>query len=294
MPPSVAARREVVLVEGPPPGHWVGDGFPVRTMLSYDGDAAAVSPFLLLDYAAPRPFRPTADRRGVGAHPHRGFETVTLVYQGEVEHRDSAGNAGRLGPGDVQWMTAASGVLHEEFHGRAFAERGGVFEVAQVWVNLPAAHKMDPPRYQDLRDAAFPVVRLPDGRGSVRVVAGEVLGARGPARTVTPVTIADLRLDAGGRADLSLPRGHTALLLVTRGPVVVNDTTEAPEGHLVLLDREGESFRVAAEGEGRVLVLGGEPLHEPVVGQGPFVMNTRAEIARAMDDFRSGRFGRLE
>jgi redox-sensitive bicupin YhaK (pirin superfamily) len=287
-------RREVVSVEGPPPGHWVGDGFPVRTMLSYDGDAAAVSPFLLLDYAAPREFPPAAERRGVGSHPHRGFETVTIAFQGEVEHRDSAGNRGRIGPGDVQWMTAASGVLHEELHGRTLAEKGGTFEMAQVWVNLPAREKMSPPRYQDLLDARIPRVDLPGGGGTVRVIAGECLGARGPARTVTPVEMWVLDLAPGGRADLSLPAGHTALLLVTRGPVVVNDATEAPVEHLVLLDREGETFRVEAKGEGRVLVLGGEPIPEPVVGQGPFVMNTRAEIARAIDDFQRGRFGRLD
>ncbi len=291
---SAAARREIDVVEAPPPGHWVGDGFAVRTLLSYDGDAAAVSPFLLLDYAAPREFAPTAKRRGVGSHPHRGFETVTIAYQGEVEHRDSAGNHGKIGPGDVQWMTAASGVLHEEFHGRAFAERGGTFEMAQIWVNLPAKDKLSPPRYQDIVDAQIPAVPLPGGGGTVRVIAGECLGAKGPARTFTPVEMWDLQLAAGGRADLAMRAGHTTLLLVRRGPVVVNDATPVPEGHLVLFSRKGESFRVEAKGEARLLVLGGAPIAEPVVGQGPFVMNTRQEIAEAIDDFQHGKFGRLE
>jgi redox-sensitive bicupin YhaK (pirin superfamily) len=294
MPQAAAARRAVEEIVEPPPGHWVGDGFPVRTLLSYDGDPAATSPFLLLDYAAPREFPPTKGRRGVGSHPHRGFETVTIAYQGEVEHRDSAGNRGRIGPGDVQWMTAASGVLHEEMHGRALAERGGVFEMAQVWVNLPAAEKMSKPRYQDLLARDIPEAPLPGGGGSVRVIAGSCLGARGPARTVTPVDLWDLRLDAGGRADLSMPEGRTALLLVTRGPVVVNDRAEVPAEHLVRLSRKGADFRVEARGPGRVLVLGGEPIHERVVGRGPFVMNSRAEIETAIDDFERGKFGRLE
>lgn len=286
-------RRNIDTVEGPPPGHWVGDGFPVRTMLSYDGDAAALSPFLLLDYAAPTEFPPTAERRGVGSHPHRGFETVTIAFQGEVEHRDSAGNRGRIGPGDVQWMTAASGVLHEEFHGREFARRGGTFEMAQIWVNLPAKDKMSPPRYQDILDRQIPAVPLPGGGGKVRVIAGECLGAKGPAKTFTPVDMWDLHLSAGGRADLAMPEGHTAVLLVTRGSVVVNDATPVPEVHLVLFERKGMTFRVEAKDDARVLVLGGAPIPEPVVGQGPFVMNTREEIARAIDDFQRGKFGRL-
>jgi len=290
------ARRAIELVEPPPPGHWVGDGFPVRTMLSYDGDAAATSPFLLLDYAAPREFPPTEERRGVGSHPHRGFETVTIAYQGEVEHRDSAGHKGRIGPGDVQWMTAASGVLHEELHGRALGRKGGTFEMAQVWVNLPAKLKMSKPRYQDLLDGDIPAAPLPGDGGRVRVIAGECLGAKGPAKTFTPVEMWDLQLAPGGRADLSMPEGHTCLLLVTRGPVVVNDDTEVGVEHLVLLDRKGTGFRVEAKGktEARVLVLGGEPIHEPVVGRGPFVMNTKQEIVQAITDFEDGKFGVLD
>jgi len=288
-----ASGKPVTRVDPPPPRHWVGDGFPVRTMFSYDGDAAATSPFLLLDYAAPMELPPTQARRGVGEHPHRGFETVTVVYQGEVEHRDSAGNSGKIGPGDVQWMTAASGVLHEEFHAEAFSRRGGVIEMAQVWVNLPAKFKMSPPRYQDILDRQIPAAALPGGAGRVRVIAGECMGVRGPARTFTPVEMWDVRIAKDGVADFVVPEGRTTMLLVTRGALRVNDDTPVAEGHLAHLGRRGTTFRLHAQGDATALVLGGEPIDEPVVGQGPFVMNTREEIVQAARDFRSGRFGRL-
>jgi redox-sensitive bicupin YhaK (pirin superfamily) len=288
-----ASRKSVTRIDPPPPRHWVGDGFPVRTMFSYDGDAAATSPFLLLDYAAPMELPPTQARRGVGEHPHRGFETVTVVYQGEVEHRDSAGNRGKIGPGDVQWMTAASGVLHEEFHAEAFSRRGGVIEMAQVWVNLPAKFKMSPPRYQDILDRQIPAAALPGGAGRVRVIAGECMGVRGPARTFTPVEMWDVRLAKDGGADFVVPEGSTTMLLVTRGALRVNDDTPVAEGRLAHLGRHGTTFRLHAQSDATALVLGGEPIDEPVVGQGPFVMNTREEIVQAARDFRSGRFGRL-
>jgi redox-sensitive bicupin YhaK (pirin superfamily) len=187
--------------------HWVGDGFPVRTLFSYQGFGAQLSPFLLLDYAGPAEFAPTTHSRGVGAHPHRGFETVTIVYRGEVEHRDSGGNHGRIGPGDVQWMTAASGILHEEMHAKSFSERGGAFEVVQLWVNLPQRFKMSPPRYQTLIDAEIPVVELPDGAGSARLIAGSFGGKQGPAQTFTPINLWDLRLRAGKHTTLKLTEG---------------------------------------------------------------------------------------
>ena len=286
-------QKTVVRVQSPPPSHWVGDGFRVRSIFSYAGDAEEMSPFLLLDYAAPMTFEPTTDRRGVGPHPHRGFETVTVAIQGEVEHRDSVGNHGKIGSGDVQWMTAASGILHEELQGREFARRGGPFEMAQVWVNLPSKHKMSRPAYQDLLASQIPVVTLPGGAGRVRVIAGDCMGTRGPARTFTPVEMRDVRLAAGKAAELALPEGHTALLLVTRGPVVVNDSTSAPAEHLVVLSRAGETFRVRADQDAALLVLGGEPIPEPVVGHGPFVMNTWDEISRAVHDFEAGRMGTL-
>ena len=202
--------------------HWVGDGFPVRTLFAYPNLGAVLSPFLLLDYAGPQEFAPTSQRRGVGEHPHRGFETVTIVYAGEVEHRDSSGGGGRIGPGDVQWMTAARGLVHEEFHGRAFAERGGMFEMVQLWVNLPARHKLDPPRYQAIESERIESVPLADGRGALRVIAGEFAGIEGPARTMTPIHVFDLQLSSEEPLELPLPDGYTTALVVLHGSVHVN------------------------------------------------------------------------
>jgi quercetin 2,3-dioxygenase len=287
-------RRKVVSVRTPPGRHWVGDGFAVRSMFNYNDDAEMASPFLLLDYAQPGQFEPAARPRGVGEHPHRGFETVTVAYQGEVEHRDSAGNHGRIGPGDVQWMTAGSGLVHEEMHGREFTKKGGVMEMAQIWVNLPAKLKMTPPGYQDIVDKAIPAVTLENGAGTIRVIAGECLKTKGPARTFTPVNVWDVKLAAKGKAELSMPDGYTVLLLARRGGIAVNGDTSVKEGHLAILARKGETFLVESEGGAEVLVLGGEPIREPVYGQGPFVMNTRAEIEQAWSDFQSGRMGRLK
>jgi redox-sensitive bicupin YhaK (pirin superfamily) len=277
------------------PPHWVGDGFPVRSVFSYDGlGREALSPFLMLDYAAPRHFDPAPRRRGVGVHPHRGFETVTVVYAGELEHRDSAGNGGRIGPGDVQWMTAASGILHEEFHSERFTREGGTMSMMQLWVNLPARHKMAKPRYQTILDATIPRVALGDA-GTLRVIAGEYDGHKGPAETFTPIEVWDLRVAAGKKATLSVPEGHTAAIVPMQGRAIVNGSHAAGPSQLVRLAREGGEFTVAADGEGELsaLVLAGEPIPEPVVGYGPFVMNSEREIAAAFADFQSGRFGRM-
>jgi len=273
--------------------HWVGDGFPVRTLFSYHGFGRHTSPFLLLDYAGPAQFAPAARPRGVGEHPHRGFETVTIVYAGEVEHRDSTGAGGRIGPGDVQWMTAGAGILHEEFHSREFTRAGGAFEMVQLWVNLPAKDKMTPPRYQTLPDADIPAVKLPEGAGTVRVIAGEFAGKRGPARTFTPIEVWDVRLAAGRRAEFALPAGHTLALVVLRGTVLVNDAQVAREAQLVLLERDGSEVALEANGDATVLLLAGEPIDEPIVGYGPFVMNSEAEIVQAIEDLNGGRFGAL-
>jgi redox-sensitive bicupin YhaK (pirin superfamily) len=271
--------------------HWVGDGFPVRSLFSYaEGDT--FDPFLLLDYAGPYRFAPAEATRGVGEHPHRGFETVTIVYQGELEHRDSSGSHGSIGAGDVQWMTAASGVVHEEFHSERFTRDGGTLEMVQLWVNLPANEKMSPPRYQGILNADVPHVSLPDDAGNVRVIAGDFEGTRGPATTVTPINVWDLQLADGKSVDLNLPDGHTALAIVQTGAVRVNDTpVKAVE--LALFDRSGTQVRLQAEAASRVLILTGEPIGEPVVGQGPFVMNTREQIRDAILDFQAGRMGRL-
>ncbi len=282
--------KKVISIHRGPPAHWVGDGFHVRSLFSYDGQARSVSPFLLLDYGAPEEFAPSEQRRGVGEHPHRGFETVTIAYQGGVEHSDSAGNHGTIGPGDVQWMTAASGIVHEEWHEREFTRRGGTMEMAQLWVNLPAKHKMAAPAYQDIRSAQIPVVDVGTG-SSVRVIAGEFRGAKGPARTFTPINVWDARLKAGGRVELDLPDGHTALLAVLRGKVSINGDESAGPAELAILERAGTRAVLEAGEDATVLVLNGEPIDEPVVGYGPFVMNTPDEIRQAFSDFHSGRLG---
>lgn len=287
-------RKKILGRFGDNRGHWVGDGFPVRSLFSYNALGEHISPFLLLDYAGPYDFEPTNDRRGVGQHPHRGFETVTIVYEGEVEHHDSAGNGGVIGPGDVQWMTAASGIIHEEYHSAGFARTGGPFRMAQLWVNLPARHKMAPPGYQGLRNSEIPVVDLPGAAGKVRIVAGEYGGAKGPARTFTPINVWDVRLNGGAEATLDLPEDHTALLIVLTGGVTVNDSQEAGEAEVILLDRTGSQISINAGGDAMLLVLTGEPIGEPIVGHGPFVMNTEAEIRQAFADYNSGRFTKID
>ena len=286
--------RKTLAVHDPRPPHWVGDGFPVRSIFSYDGlGRDQLSPFLMLDYAAPRNFEPATQRRGVGEHPHRGFETVTIVYQGELEHRDSAGNGGRIGPGDVQWMTAASGIIHEEFHSEKFTRAGGTMEMMQLWVNLPAKDKMSPPRYQTLRDRDIPSIPLPDGAGRLRVIAGEFGGHKGPATTFTPINVWDLRLNAGKTATLATPEGHTTAIIPMHGQALINGAQAAGEAQLAILDRSGGEFTIGVDTDATLLVLSGEPLNEPVVGYGPFVMTSDREIAQAIRDYQSGRFGSL-
>jgi redox-sensitive bicupin YhaK (pirin superfamily) len=273
--------------------HWVGDGFPVRSLFSYNQLGASVSPFLLLDYAGPEQFAPATRPRGVGQHPHRGFETVTIVYDGEVAHRDSTGQGGVIGPGDVQWMTAGRGILHDEFHSPAFARTGGALRMVQLWVNLPARDKMTPPGYQPIRDADIPAVDLADGAGRIRVIAGESHGVKGPASTFTPMNLWDVRLTPGAHLDLALPDGHTAILVVLSGRVTVAGAQRVGEAEVVLFDRAGAGAEVEAEDAATLLVMTGEPIDEPIAGYGPFVMNTEAEIRQAIDDFNGGRFGQM-
>jgi len=285
--------KRITGVHSAPPRHWVGNGFPVRSLFSYHSHGRHVSPFLLLDHAGPMHFEPAEVPRGVGEHPHRGFETVTIVYSGEVEHRDSTGAGGRIGPGDVQWMTAGSGILHDEFHSEAFTRSGGTLEMVQLWVNLPSERKMTAPGYQTLLDADIPSVPLPEGAGLVRVIAGEFDGRKGPAVTHTPMHVWDLRLERNGTVRLELPEGWNSMLVVLHGTVQVNDSEIAREGQLVTLGPQGESVLLEANNEATVLVLSGEPIDEPVVGHGPFVMNTSEEIRQALRDFSSGKFGRI-
>lgn len=270
--------------------HWVGDGFPVTTLFSYDTQAKDISPFLLLDYAGPTEFEPSARARGVGQHPHRGFETVTIVYQGEVEHKDNAGNAGKIGAGDVQWMTAARGILHEEMHSRDFTSNGGTLEMIQLWVNLPAKDKMTEPHYQAILNKDIPVVNLEDNGGMIRVIAGDYAGIKGAAKTFTPINVWDIQMNIGHNIDFPLPAGFTTTLLVLQGTIQINGTTIIKGKELAIFEREGNIIAVEATDNAIFLLLGGEPIDEPIVGQGPFVMNTRDEINQAIDDYRAGRF----
>ncbi|MBB2205887.1 pirin family protein [Gluconacetobacter takamatsuzukensis] len=272
-------------------GHWVGDGFPVRSLFSYSDFGAHLSPFLLLDYAGPHVFGPTDARRGVGEHPHKGFETVTIVYDGEVEHRDSSGGGGVIGPGDVQWMTAGNGIQHQEFHSPAYARAGGPFRMVQLWVNLPAADKGAPAGYQTLRAADIPAVDLPDQAGRLRVIAGDYRGRHGPARVFSPLNVWDGVLHAGAQVTLDLPAGHSTAIVSLEGRLIVNGGTELGSAQFALLGREGTEVTLQATEEASFLVLTGAPLNEPIAGYGPFVMNTQDEIRQAIEDFNSGRFG---
>ena len=276
-----------------PNRHWVGDGFPVRSLFSYNSLGQHLSPFLLLDFAGPHYFEPALSPRGVGEHPHRGFETVTIVYEGEVSHRDSTGKGGTIGPGDVQWMTAGSGILHEEFHSTGFTKSGGPFRMVQLWVNLPAKDKMAAPGYQAITSADIPVVNLPNGAGKARIIAGDFAGTRGPAHTFTPINAWDLRLTGGSTVTLDLPEGHSSAIVVLSGHITVGRSEQAGEAEMLLLSREGASVTINADGDATVLILTGEPIDEPIFGHGPFVMNTEAEIRQAIDDFNSGQFGRM-
>lgn len=285
--------KKIIGIYSSPRPHWVGDGFPVRSLFSYDSLGKHISPFLLLDYAGPHDFTPTTQRRGVGQHPHRGFETVTIVYQGELEHRDSTGSGGLIGPDDVQWMTAASGILHEEFHSAEFARSGGTLEMVQLWVNLPARDKLAAPGYQTLLAANIPTLPLPDQAGQLRLIAGEYAGHQGPAQTFTPMDVWDMRLTADKPLALRLHEGRSTALVVLRGTLLVNGVELVREGQLALLDRGGDEVLLEANGDSLVLLLSGEPIDEPVVGYGPFVMNNEAEIQQAIRDLQAGDFGRM-
>jgi redox-sensitive bicupin YhaK (pirin superfamily) len=285
--------KNIIGIYTSPRTHWVGDGFPVRTLFSYDNLGKHISPFLLLDHAGPVEFTPTTERRGVGQHPHRGFETVTIVYKGELEHRDSTGSGGKIGPGDVQWMTAASGILHEEFHSEGFAKRGGTLEMVQLWVNLPAKDKMADAGYQTILDGEIPSIPLKDQAGSLRLIAGEFDGHTGRARTFTPIDVWDLRLNGGKLLTLDLHEGRNTALVVLRGTVQVNGVELVREGQLALFERNGRQLSLEANNDAVVLLLSGEPIDEPIVGHGPFVMNSEQEIHQAFADFQSGRFGRM-
>ena len=285
--------KTILEVSSNPRGHWVGDGFPVRSLFSYSTHSKTLSPFLLLDFAGPAEFTPAATPRGVGQHPHRGFETVTIVYRGEVSHRDSTGQGGTIGPGDVQWMTAGAGILHEEFHSDAFTRAGGMLQMIQLWVNLPARHKMTTPRYQAILNSEIPAAPLANGAGTVRVIAGQYENAKGPAQTFTPMNVWDLRLTASGSTTVSAPAGWNTALIVLNGQIKVNSERVVQDGAMVVLSAQGSDCFIETLSDASVLLLSGEPIDEPVVGYGPFVMNTRSEIEQAIHDFNSGKFGEM-
>ncbi|MBZ7459444.1 pirin family protein [Klebsiella michiganensis] len=285
--------KQITGIYTAPSQHWVGDGFLVRSMFSYQTHGEQLSPFLLLDYAGPHHFPAGTGKRGVGEHPHRGFETVTVVYSGEVEHRDSTGRGGVIGPGDVQWMTAGAGILHEEFHSAEFTRTGGELKMIQLWVNLPAKDKMTQPGYQSITADVIPDVELPNNAGHMRVIAGRYEDIVGPAHTFSPLNVWDLQLNQSQEITLHQPAGWSTALVVLEGEVVVNGEGSAREGQLVVLSQKGEALHISASSNVKVLLMAGEPLQEPIVGYGPFVMNTKAQIAEAVRDFNSGRFGQI-
>ncbi len=266
--------------------HWVGDGFPVNNMFAYD--EKDVSPFLLLDYAKPISFSPSDEPRGVGMHPHRGFETVTIVYDGELQHKDTAGHHGTIGPGDVQWMTAASGILHEEKHSDEFTRKGGRLEMVQLWVNLPAKDKMSAPHYQEILNSNIPTVTLTDNMGSVRVIAGKFGDVKSNVKTFTPVQLYDIRAKEGASVTIPVTRGYTAMLLVLDGKLSIDNQT-VNTGDLVKFTKDGDMVQLTANSDIKVLFMGGDPINEPVVGKGPFLMKTDAEIKQAYADLKAGK-----
>lgn len=290
---NAAATKELVGVYQAGSHHMVGDGFPVRNMIPGAGVDEQLSPFLLLDYMGPENFPPTERQLGVGEHPHRGFETVTIMYQGKVAHRDSTGSGGVIGPGDVQWMTAASGIVHEELHEKEFAAHGGTLEGIQLWVNLPKSFKMSKPGYQTLVSDEIPTVDLGGGAGQLRVIAGEFRGINGPAKTFSPVHLYDLRLKAGHQTELTLPEEFNTSAFVLRGQVMINGSQTAKEAELALFGHTGERVVLEAKDNATILVLSGEPIREPIARYGPFVMNTQDELVQAVNDYRAGRMGHL-
>jgi len=284
--------KKLIGIQGNDQGHWVGDGFPVRTLFFYQDLGKQMSPFLMLDYAGPAEFPSTTERKGVGSHPHRGFETVTIVYEGEVAHKDSTGQGGIIGPGDVQWMTAGSGILHEEFHSEGFAKSGGTLNMVQLWVNLPAKLKMTKPGYQAILNKQIPVIHLMNDAGQARIIAGEFDGHQGPAHTFTPMSVIDLKLKKGS---ISIPvsEGWNVSLVVLKGAIEAGEGVVAKDAQMLMFSNQGQDIQVHVLEDSIALLLSGEPLDEPIVGYGPFVMNTKEEIAQAMQDFNSGSFGRI-
>lgn len=288
--------KSVELVVSPREPHFVGDGFRVHNFIpsNYRLSMQRMSPFLMLDYNSTFHFPPSEKPKGVGVHPHKGFETVTIAYKGKVAHHDSSGGGGVIGEGDVQWMTAASGVLHKEYHEEEWSKKGGDFQMVQLWVNLPAKDKKSDAKYQAIKNEDINRYELPNGAGAIEVIAGAYKGIKGTASTFTPVHLVNAKLKKGAKADFEIPSNYNTALLVLEGSIVINDTEEAPLDHLALMANDGETFEIEATNDAVVLILSGEPINEPIAAQGPFVMNTREELVEAFNDFQSGKFGYLE
>ena len=287
--------KKVEIVAAPRPAHFVGDGFRVHNFIPSGPQMTMkrMDPFIMLDYNSKFNFGPTSTPRGVGVHPHRGFETVTIAYQGKVEHHDSAGGGGIIGQSDVQWMTAASGVLHKEFHEREWAKNGGIFQMVQLWVNLPAKDKMSVPKYQAISNDAMEKVDLGEN-GFVEIIAGNYQNQKGPATTFSPVHLMNAKLKTGGKAEFNFSGNFNTGALVIEGNIIINGNEKVPTDHFALFENEGENFTIEATEDSIVLILSGEPLNEPIVPHGPFVMNTKEEIHQAFDDYNNGKFGFLE
>jgi len=288
--------KSVEAIMPPPHFHMVGDGFRVHNFFPSQPKIGltGMSPFFLLDYGAKWQVPPSETPRGVGVHPHRGFETVTIAYHGKVAHHDSAGNSGVIGEGDVQWMTAGAGVLHKEYHEEAFSKKGGILQMVQLWVNLPAKYKMTPAKYQAIENKDVTKVMLDDRKSYVDLIAGEYEGKKGPAFTFSRVNLFNAKLIKGAKASFTFNKNYNTGVLVIEGEVKINNSKTAPENHFVLFGHDGEAIIIEAVEESVVLILSGEPIHEPVASYGPFVMNTEAEIKQAFDDFNAGKFGYLE
>lgn len=288
--------KKVQQVLPPPPPHMVGDGFRVHNFFpnGYNMSQDRMSPFYLLDYNSRITFPPSDHPRGVGVHPHRGFETVTIAYRGKVQHRDSRGNAGVIGQGDLQWMTAGAGILHKEYHEVEFSKTGGPFQMVQLWVNLPAKYKMTPPKYQAITNQEIPKHILPNDAGEVEVIAGNFEGTKGVASTFTEIEMYNIRLNPGGHMRFELPEDFNTGILVVEGEAEVNGTDNAPLDNFVLFHNDGERITLSSQKGALLLVLSGRPIKEPIVGYGPFLMNTKQEIMQAFDDMNAGKFGELE
>ena len=289
-------KRSVELVANPPEPHFVGDGFRVHNFIpsGFRMDMQRMDPFIMLDYNSKYHFPASKKPKGVGVHPHRGFETVTIAYKGKVAHHDSSGGGGVIEEGDIQWMTAASGVLHKEYHEEEWSKKGGDFQMVQLWVNLPKKDKMSTPKYQAIKNATINRVTLPENAGTVEVIAGEYNGTKGKATTFSPIHMLNVKLKKDGRANFHFPAHFNTILLAVEGTVVINETDNLPTDNLALMANDGEDFSIQATTDAVVLVLSGEPLREPIAAHGPFVMNTRQELVEAFDDYNNGKFGYLE